>query len=28
MKQILDPTEASDPHIVKLGNGVSMRFGR
>lgn len=28
MKQILDPLEATDPRIVKLGNGASIRFGR
>ena len=27
MKQILDPIENRDPRIVKLGGGVSMRFG-
>lgn len=28
MKQILDPIEAKDPRIVKMGNGASIRFGR
>jgi hypothetical protein len=28
MKQILDPIEAKDPRIFKMGNGASIRFGR
>jgi len=28
MKQILDPIEAKDPRILKMGNGASIRFGR
>lgn len=27
MRQLLDPIEKADPRVIRMGNGITMRFG-